>query len=115
MPRSVNVVASKSRRKKIIKFSKGFYGARSKVYSVAKNAVEKSFIYAYIGRKNKKRYFRRLWIQRINSVARMYGFSYSQFIKNIDKAKIQLNRKVLSDLAISHPTVYKELIQKFQF
>lgn len=115
MPRSVNVVASKSRRKKILKLSKGFYGARSKVYSVAKNAVEKSFQYAYVGRKNKKRYFRSLWIQRINSVARIYGLSYSQLINYIDKARIKLNRKVLSYLAVYHTTVFKEIINKVQF
>jgi large subunit ribosomal protein L20 len=112
MPRSVNVIASKLRRKKILKLSKGFYGARSNVYSVSKNAVEKSFQYAYVGRKHKKRNFRSLWIQRINSVSRIYGLSYSQLINKLDKARIKLNRKVLSDLAVYHTTVFKELINQ---
>lgn len=113
MPRSVNSVKSRKRRKKILKAAKGFFGARSKVYTVAKNAVEKAMLYAYIGRKRKKRDFRKLWIQRINAASREhYNMSYSKFICECTKANIGLDRKVLADLAMNHPEVFKELLKK---
>ena len=112
MPRSVNHVASRSRRKRILRHAKGFYGARKNVWTVAKNAVEKSFKYAYVGRKLKKRDFRGLWIQRINAGARQHGMSYSQFMGKIHKAGITLNRKVLADLAMNHPEAFKSIVEK---
>ncbi len=112
MPRSVNAVASRRRRKKILKAAKGYFGARSKVYTVAKNAVEKAMQYAYIGRKLKKRAFRRLWIARINAAARQEGMSYSTFMHGLNKSEISLNRKVLADLAMNHPASFKELVSK---
>ncbi|WP_038436088.1 50S ribosomal protein L20 [Candidatus Walczuchella monophlebidarum] len=114
MPRSVNAVASKARRKKILKTAKGYYGARSKVFTVAKNAVEKSLLYAYIGRKRKKRSFRRLWIQRINAGSREYGLSYSKLMNKLSKNNLSLNRKVLADLAIHHPDAFKVIVEKVQ-
>ncbi|WP_342226823.1 MAG: 50S ribosomal protein L20 [Candidatus Walczuchella monophlebidarum] len=114
MPRSVNAVASKARRKKILKTAKGYYGARSKVFTVAKNAVEKALLYAYIGRKRKKRSFRRLWIQRINAGSREYGLSYSKLMNKLSKNNISLNRKVLADLAIHHPDAFKVIVEKVQ-
>ncbi|KXK40047.1 MAG: 50S ribosomal protein L20 [Saprospiraceae bacterium] len=110
MPRSVNAVASRARRKKILKAAKGYYGARSKVYTVAKNAVEKGLQYAYRDRKNKKRAFRRLWITRINAATRMYGMSYSKFIHALNQKEIGLNRKVLADLAMNHPDAFKSVV-----
>jgi len=110
MPRSVNSVASHRRRKKILKMAKGYFGARSKVYTVAKNAVEKGLQYAYRDRRNKKRAFRRLWISRINAGTRQHGLSYSKFMHNLSKADIQLNRKVLADLAMNHPENFKSLV-----
>ncbi|WP_212113160.1 50S ribosomal protein L20 [Candidatus Shikimatogenerans silvanidophilus] len=110
MPRSVNSVSSKKRRKKIIKMAKGYYGARSKVYTVAKNAVERSLIYSYIGRKQKKRNFRSLWIQRINARCRMYNLSYSKFIAKLRIKNIIINRKFLSDLSINYPDYFNEII-----
>lgn len=111
MPRSVNAVASRKKRKKILKKAKGFYGSRSKVFTVAKNAVEKSSINSYIGRKQKKRFFRSLWIQRINaSVKKYYNMSYSRFIKKISDKNIKINRKLLSDLAVNHPDIFKNII-----
>ncbi|MBB6460904.1 50S ribosomal protein L20 [Flammeovirga kamogawensis] len=113
MPRSVNSVASRARRKRILKFSKGFYGARRNVWTVAKNTVEKGWGYAYIGRKQKKRNFRGLWIQRINAATRMYGdMSYSVFMGNLHKSGVELNRKVLADLAMNHPEAFKAVIEK---
>lgn len=112
MPRSVNHVASRARRKRILRHAKGFYGARKNVWTVAKNAVEKSLQYAYIGRKRKKRDFRGLWIQRINAGARQHGMSYSQFMGKIHKAGITLNRKVLADLAMNHPEAFKSIVEK---
>lgn len=103
MPRSVNAVASRARRKKILKAAKGYFGARSKVFTVAKNAVEKGLLYAYRDRRNKKRAFRRLWIARINAATRMHGLSYSKFIHLLNQKDIDLNRKVLADLAMNHP------------
>ncbi len=112
MPRSVNSVAAKARRKKILKASKGYFGRRKNVHTVAKNAVEKALQYAYRDRKNKKRNFRALWIQRINAGARLHGMSYSQFMGKIKSNKIDLNRKVLADLAMNHPTTFKAIIEK---
>jgi large subunit ribosomal protein L20 len=110
MPRSVNAVASRARRKKILKLAKGYFGARSKVYTVAKNAVEKGLQYAYRDRKQKKRHFRTLWIARINAGARLHGLSYSKLIHALDKADVKLNRKVLADLAMNHPDTFKSVI-----
>ena len=112
MPRSVNHVASKARRKKILKVAKGYWGRRSNVWTVAKNAVEKGWTYAYRDRKAKKRDFRKLWIQRINAGARTHGMSYSQFMGNIKKSKIDLNRKVLADLAMNHPEAFEAVVKK---
>ncbi|MGK6351376.1 50S ribosomal protein L20 [Parapedobacter sp. DT-150] len=110
MPRSVNAVASRRRRKKILKMAKGYYGARSKVYTVAKNTVEKGLQYAYRDRKTKKREFRALWIQRINAGARQYGISYSQLIGKLSAKNIGLNRKVLADLAMNNPEAFKAVV-----
>ncbi|MEN9445214.1 MAG: hypothetical protein RIS47_2105 [Bacteroidota bacterium] len=110
MPRSVNAVASRARRKKILKLAKGNYGARKNVWTVAKNTVEKGLGYAYVGRKLKKRDFRGLWIQRINAGARQYGMSYSEFIGKVHKKGISLNRKVLADLAANHPQAFEAII-----
>ena len=112
MPRSVNSVASKTRRKKIIKLAKGYFGRRKNVWTVAKNAVEKGLTYAYRDRKLKKRNFRSLWIQRINAGARQYGMSYSQFMGAIHKNNIQINRKVLADLAMNHQAAFKAIVDK---
>jgi large subunit ribosomal protein L20 len=111
MPRSVNAVASRRRRKKILKLARGYYGSRSKVYTVAKNTVEKGLQYAYRDRKAKKREFRALWIQRINAGARHHGLSYSQFIGKLTKSGIGLNRKVLADLAMNEPEAFKAIIE----
>ena len=110
MPRSVNAVASRKRRKKILKAARGYFGARSKVYTVAKNAVEKGLQYAYRDRKNKKRVFRSLWIARINAGARQNGMTYSTLIHALSKAGVGLNRKVLADLAMNHPASFKAVI-----
>jgi large subunit ribosomal protein L20 len=112
MPRSVNHVASKARRKKVIKLAKGYFGRRKNVWTVAKNAIEKGLLYAYRDRKVKKRTFRSLWIQRINAGARLYGMSYSQFMGGIHKKNIELNRKVLADLAMNHPEAFKAVVDK---
>lgn len=111
MPRSVNAVASRKRRKKILKAAKGYFGARSKVYTVAKNAVEKGLTYAYRDRRNKKRAFRRLWIARINAGARMNGTTYSRLMHNLKKNDIDLNRKVLADMAMNHPETFKNIVE----
>jgi len=110
MPRSTNSVASRARRKKILKQAKGYYGARKNVYTVAKNAVEKAMLYSYVGRKQKKRNFRSLWIQRINAGARQYGMSYSEFMGKVNKKGIALNRKVLADLAMNEPKAFKAVV-----
>jgi large subunit ribosomal protein L20 len=110
MPRSVNAVASKARRKKILKQAKGFYGKRKNVYTVAKNVVEKGMTYAYVGRKLKKREYRRLWIARINAAVREEGLTYSQFINLLSKKEITLDRKVLADLAMNNPESFKALV-----
>ena len=112
MPRSVNHVASKARRKKVLKLAKGYYGRRKNVWTVAKNAVEKGLVYAYIGRKQKKRNFRSMWIVRINAGVRPFGMSYSVFINKLQTAGIELNRKVLADLAMNHPEAFKAVVQK---
>jgi large subunit ribosomal protein L20 len=111
MPRSVNSVASRQRRKKILKMAKGYFGARSKVYTVAKNTVEKGLQYAYRDRKAKKRAFRRLWIARINAGARQHGISYSKLIHHLSEKDIQLNRKVLADLALNHPDTFQAVVE----
>ena len=112
MPRSVNAVAAKARRKKVIKAAKGYFGRRKNVHTVAKNAVEKAMQYAYIGRKQKKRNFRSLWIQRINAGVREHGMSYSTFMGGISKKGVALNRKVLADLAMNHPEAFKAVVDK---
>ncbi len=112
MPRSVNHVASRARRKKVLKLAKGYFGRRKNVWTVAKNAVEKGLVYAYIGRKQKKRNFRSLWIVRINAGVRPYGLSYSVFINKLQNAGIELNRKVLADLALNHPDAFKAIVEK---
>jgi large subunit ribosomal protein L20 len=114
MPRSVNSVAAKARRGKILKAAKGYFGRRKNVHTVAKNAVEKGMQYAYRDRKNKKRTFRALWIQRINAGTRLYGMSYSQFMGKIHANGIELNRKVLADLAMNHPEAFKAVLDKIK-
>ncbi|MFY0652000.1 MAG: 50S ribosomal protein L20 [Cyclobacteriaceae bacterium] len=114
MPRSVNTVASRARRKKVMKMAKGYFGRRKNVWTVAKNAVEKGLNYAYRDRKAKKREFRKLWIQRINAGARQHGMSYSQFMGKLKVAKIDLNRKVLADLAMNHPEAFKAVVGKLK-
>ncbi len=110
MPRSVNHVASKRRRKKILKLAKGYFGRRKNVWTVAKNAVEKGLVYAYRDRKTKKRNFRRLWIARINAAVREEGLSYSQFISKLSEKNVNINRKVLADLAMNNPESFKKLV-----
>jgi len=112
MPRSVNSVASRARRKKILKQAKGYFGRRKNVWTVAKNAVEKAMLYAYRGRKEKKRNFRSLWITRINAGCRENGISYSKFMGEIKKNNIELNRKVLADLAMNHPEAFKAVVER---
>ena len=114
MPRSVNSVAAKARRKKILKAAKGYFGRRKNVHTIAKNAVEKGMQYAYRDRKNKKRTFRALWIQRINAGARLYGMSYSQFMGKVHSKGIELNRKVLADLAMNQPKAFKAVVDKIR-
>jgi len=112
MPRSVNSVASRARRKKVMKQAKGFFGRRKNVWTVAKNAVEKAMVYAYRDRKAKKRNFRALWIMRINAGARLHGLSYSQFMGKVKAANIELNRKVLADLAANHPEAFTAIVNQ---
>lgn len=112
MPRSVNSVAKRARRKKILKQAKGYFGRRKNVWTVAKNAVEKAMLYAYRDRKTKKRNFRRLWILRINAAARLHGLSYSKFMGLLKEQDITLNRKVLADLAMNNPETFKAIVQK---
>jgi large subunit ribosomal protein L20 len=112
MPRSVNAVARRARRKKVLKQAKGYFGRRKNVWTVAKNAVEKAMSYSYRDRRNKKRTFRRLWITRINAGARLHGLSYSQFMGAVKKHDIELNRKVLADLAMNHPEAFKAVVDK---
>jgi large subunit ribosomal protein L20 len=110
MPRSVNAVASRARRKRILKQAKGFYGKRKNVYTVAKNIVEKGQTYSYVGRKLKKREYRQLWIARINAAVRQEGITYSEFINKLSVKGIDLNRKVLADLAMNEPASFKALV-----
>ena len=112
MSRSVNVVAARERRKKILKLAKGNYGARKNVWTVDKNTVEKGLVYAYRDRKQKKRNFRALWIVRISAGARAYGMSYSVLMGRLKKAGIELNRKVLADLALNNPEAFKAVVEK---
>jgi len=112
MPRSVNNVASRAKRKRILKLAKGFFGRKKNVWTVAKNAIEKGLVYAYRDRKQKKREFRGIWITRINAAARVHGLSYSQLMGKLTKANIGLNRKVLADLAMNHPAAFETLVNK---
>ena len=112
MPRSVNHVASRARRKKILKLTRGYYGSRKNVWTVAKNTWEKGLTYAYRDRKNKKRNFRALWIQRINAAARLEDLSSSKLMGLIHKAGIEINRKVLADLAMNNPAAFKAIVDK---
>ncbi len=110
MPRSINKVAARRKRKKLLKLTKGYFGARKNVYTVAKNTWEKGLTYAYRDRRNKKREFRKLWIQRINAAVRQYDMSYSQFIGKLNAKNVQINRKVLADLAMNHPDAFKAIV-----
>lgn len=112
MPRSVNNVASRARRKRVLELAKGYFGRRKNVWTVAKNAVEKGLVYAYRDRKAKKRDFRALWIARINAGARLHGLSYSEFIGKLKKGGVDLNRKVLADLAMNHPAAFEAVVNK---
>ena len=114
MPRSVNAVAKRARRKKVLKQAKGYFGRRKNVWTVAKNAVDKAMLYAYRDRKTNKRNFRSLWITRINAAARLHGLSYSQFIGKVKANEIELNRKVLADLAMNHPDAFKAVVDKIK-
>jgi large subunit ribosomal protein L20 len=112
MPRSVNSVASRARRKKVLKQTKGNFGSRKNVFTVAKNTLDKGLQYAYRDRKKKKGNFRALWIQRINAGVRQYDMSYSEFIGKLEKKDITLNRKTLADLAMNHPEAFKAIVEK---
>lgn len=112
MPRSVNHVASKARRKKVLKQAKGYFGRRKNVWTVAKNAVEKGMQYSYRDRRAKKREFRALWIQRINAGAREHGMSYSQFMGKLKESDIEINRKALADLAMNNPAAFKAIVDQ---
>jgi large subunit ribosomal protein L20 len=114
MPRSVNSVAAKARRKKILKQAKGYFGRRKNVHTVAKNAVDRGLTFAYRDRKQNKRNFRSLWITRINAGAREYGMNYSEFMGKVTKNGISLNRKVLADLAMNHPDAFKAVVDKIK-
>jgi large subunit ribosomal protein L20 len=112
MPRATNAPASKARRKKVLKQTRGYFGSNKNVYTVAKNVLEKGLAYSYRDRKDKKGQFRALWIQRINAGARLHGMSYSQFIGGLEKKGIKLNRKTLADLAMNHPEAFKAIVDK---
>ena len=112
MPRSVNHVASRAKRKRILKLTRGYFGARKNVWTVAKNTYEKGLTYAYRDRRNKKRNFRSLWIQRINAAARLEGMSYSALMGKLAKAGIEINRKVLADLTMNNPAAFKAIVEK---
>jgi large subunit ribosomal protein L20 len=114
MPRSVNHVASRAKRKRILKLAKGFFGRKKNVWTVAKNAIEKGLVYAYRDRKQKKREFRGIWIARINAGARAHGLSYSEFMGKLKKSGIDLNRKVLADLAMNHPSAFEAVVKKIK-
>jgi len=111
MPRSVNSVASRKRRKKILKQAKGYFGRRKNVWTIAKNAVEKGLSYAYRDRKNKKRTFRALWITRINAGARLHGLTYAELMGKLKSNNIDINRKVLADLAMNNPEAFAEIVK----
>ncbi|RKY87605.1 50S ribosomal protein L20 [candidate division KSB1 bacterium] len=110
MPRAKNVVAARKKHKKILKMAKGYRGGRSKLYKTAKDSVSKALLYSYRDRKVRKRDFRRLWIVRINAAVRQYGFSYSKFMDAINKANIKISRKILADLAVNEPDIFKEIV-----
>lgn len=112
MPRSVNHVASRARRKKMLKLAKGYWGRRKNVWTVAKNAVEKGLGYAYVGRKDKKAIYRQIWIARINAAVRPHGLTYSTFIHKLKENNIDLNRKALADLAMNSPAAFDEIVNK---
>ena len=112
MPRSVNNVASRAKRKRFMKLAKGYFGRRKNVWTVAKNAIEKGLVYAYRDRKQKKREFRAIWIQRINAAARIHGISYSELMGKLKKGGVDLNRKVLADLAMNHPQAFEAVLNK---
>lgn len=112
MPRSQNSVASRNKRKKIIKQAKGYYGRRKNVWKVAKNTVEKGLLYSYRDRKNKKRTFRLLWIIRLNAAARLHGLTYGKLISNLKSKKVSLDRKVLADIAMNHPDTFSKIVNK---
>lgn len=112
MPRSVNAVASRAKRKKVLNRTKGYFGRRKNVWTVAKNAYEKGLGYAYRDRKKKKAEFRKVWVQRINAAVRLYDMSYSEFMGKIHKSGIDLNRKVLADLAMNNPQAFEEIVKK---
>lgn len=112
MPRSVNAVASKARKKRILKLAKGYWGRRKNVWTVAKNAVEKGLLYAYRDRRTKKRVIRSLWIQRINAAARLHGLSYAQLMGRLLKGHIGINRKVLADLAMNQPDAFEQVVRR---
>ena len=114
MPRATNSVATKARKKRVLKQAKGFFGRRKNVWTVAKNAVEKAMVYAYRDRKQNKRNFRALWITRINAGARLHGMSYSQFMGKVKASNIELNRKVLADLAMNHPAAFTAIVNKIK-
>ena len=114
MPRAVNSVATRAKRKRVLKQAKGFFGRRKNVWTVAKNAVEKAMVYAYRDRKQNKRNFRALWITRINAGARLHGMSYSQFMGKVKANNIELNRKVLADLAMNHPEAFTAVVNKIK-
>jgi large subunit ribosomal protein L20 len=111
MPRAPYKVPSRRRRKKIIKLAKGYYGAKSRCYRIAKQAVVRSLVYAYRDRRTKKRNFRKLWVSRINAAVREHGISYNKFIKQLKDAKINLNRKILADLAVNDPKAFSSLVE----
>lgn len=112
MPRSVNHVASRAKRKKMMKLAKGYWGRRKNVWTVAKNAVEKGLQYAYVGRKDKKAIYRQIWIARINAAVRPHGLNYSTFIHKLKENNIDLNRKALADLAMNSPAAFEEIVNK---
>lgn len=112
MPRSVNAVASRAKRKRVLKLAKGYFGRKKNVWTVAKNAIEKGLVYAYRDRKQKKREYRAIWIQRINAAVREHGMSYSAFIGKVKKSGINLDRKVLADLAMNHPDAFNAVLNK---
>jgi len=112
MPRSVNSVASRAKRKRFMKLAKGFFGRKKNVWTVAKNAIEKGLVYAYRDRKQKKRQFRSIWIARINAGARLHGLSYSELMGKLKKSGVDLNRKVLADLAMNHPSAFEAVVNK---